>query len=99
MSLNSRHVYGWKPGEAPSVLLSGPGGYDGVELLGAGEMLITSQNAGGLFLVRGGAMIRLVGGIGAVANHAWDPRSRRVAMPDMDRNRVEIWELPKSWVK
>lgn len=99
VSLNGRHVYGWTPGQAPAVLVTGPGGYDGVELLGAGEMLITSQDGGGLYLVRGGAMIRLVGGIGAVANHAWDPRSRRAAMPDMDRNRVEIWELPRKWLK
>lgn len=99
LPLNGRNLYGWTPGETPAVLVRGPGGYDGVELLPAGEMLVTSQDGGGLYLVRGGAMIRLVGGIGAIANHAWDPRSRRVAMPDMDRNRVEIWELPRRWVR
>lgn len=99
LPLNGRRVLGWSPGSAPEALANGPGGYDGVELLPAGEMLVSSQDGGGLFLVRGGAMVRLVGGIGAIANHGWDPRSRRVALPDLDRHRVEIWELPRRWVR
>jgi sugar lactone lactonase YvrE len=100
VQLNGRSVLGWVPGDTePRVIAQGPGGYDGVDVLKSGNLLVSSQDGSGMFLLRDGTAKRLVGGLGAVGNHGFDPRSRRVAVPRFDHNSVEIWELPAALLK
>ena len=100
VQLDGRAVLGWAPGDAkPQVIARGPGSFDGVDVLKNGGLLVSSQDGGGIFLLRKGKVTRLVGDLGAVGNHGFDPRTRRVAVPRFDQNTVEIWELPAALLK
>ncbi len=100
VQLSGRSVLGWNPGDAKTrVIATGRGGFDGVEILKNGGLLVSSQEGEGLFLLRNGKETRLVSDLGPVGNHAFDPRSRRAAVPRFDQNAVEIWELSAASLK
>ena len=101
VQLNGPSVLGWAPGDAsPRVIARGPGGYDGIDVLKDGSLLVSSQEeGGGIHRFRNGTGKRLVSGLGSTGNHGFDPKTRRVAVPRFDQNAVEIWELPAALLK
>jgi len=86
----------WSPGDsAVHPLATGKGQHDGVEPTGDGRLLVTSWADSSLNIVESGQYTRLAGGIPSPADLAWDPKTRRAAIPLLMAGRVEIWELPK----
>jgi sugar lactone lactonase YvrE len=86
----------WSPGDsAVHPLATGKGQQDGVEPTGDGRLLVTSWADSSLNIVESGQYTRLAGGMPSPADLAWDPKTRRAAIPLLMAGRVEIWELPK----
>ena len=84
----------WVPGDsAPAVLASGPGQYDGIELLADGRLLVTSWADSSVWSYRGTTPTRLISGVNAPADIGIDTKRGRVAVPLFLDNRVELYEI------
>jgi sugar lactone lactonase YvrE len=70
--------------------------YDGVEVLSGGRVLVASQKDSSLHLFAGGTGHPIIRTGGAPADIAVDTKRNRVAVPFVDRNLVEIWQLPRQ---
>ena len=88
-------VFGWAPGDSlPTVLTTGPGGYDGVERLADGRFLISSWTDSSVYVLDSTAtLVRYIAGVPSPADIGLDTRRNRVAIPIFTENRVEIWEI------
>lgn len=89
-------VHLWRPGEEPSAF--GPataGRLDGVEPLD-GALLVASQSDSALHVMDGEGSRAVVRTDAAPADIGFDARRRRVAVPYIALNRVDIWELPEG---
>ena len=73
---------------------SGGSKFDGVEVLSGGRVLVASQGDSSLHLFTGGSGRPIIRTGGAPADIAVDTKRNRVAVPFVDRNLVEIWQLP-----
>jgi sugar lactone lactonase YvrE len=89
-----KDLQSWKPGEAPTTIASGPGQYDGVELLADGRILVSSWADSSVQVVRDGRMSKLVGQVNAPADIGVDTRRMVLAIPRFSENTVEFWKLP-----
>jgi sugar lactone lactonase YvrE len=89
-------IMGWKPGESsPSVVATGPGGFDGVEVLRDGRVLVSSWADSSLYMLElDGTLKSFLSDVPAPADIGFDTRRQRVAIPLFTTNRVEIWQLP-----
>lgn len=85
----------WQPGSTTldSVATSTGGNFDGVELVD-GRLLVTSQADSSLYVVEDGQSRRWIALPGRAADIGIDTQRRRVAVPYVDLNRVDIWPLP-----
>jgi len=68
--------------------------FDGVEILSGGRILASAQSDSSLHLFTGGTGRPIIRTGGAPADIAVDTKRNRVAVPFVDRNLVEIWQLP-----
>lgn len=68
--------------------------FDGVEILSGDRILVSAQSDSSLHLFTGGAGRPIIRTGGAPADIAVDTKRNRVAVPFVDRNLVEIWQLP-----
>lgn len=86
----------WAPGsESLQPYANSPGAkFDGVEVVGPGELLVASQEDSSLHLVTEEGSTALIALEGRPADIGYDPSRNRVAVPYIDRNLVEIWQLP-----
>jgi sugar lactone lactonase YvrE len=75
------------------VLASGPGGYDGLEVLPDGRVVVSSWADSSVSVVEGSAMKKLIANVAAPADIGVDTKRNRIALPRFDGNTVEIWEL------
>ena len=73
---------------------SGGAKFDGVEVLPGDRVLVASQKDSSLHLFTGGTGRPIIHTGGAPADIAVDTKRNRVAVPFVDRNLVEIWQLP-----
>ena len=64
-------------------------------MLASGQILIATQGDSSLHVVTGGMSRRMARTAGAPADIGVDTRRRRVAVPFIARNAVEIWALPQ----
>ena len=87
-------VHAWRPGTSGIQALgeAGPGGFDGIELVGD-RVLIASQSDSSLHELRGIAERPLLRLPGAPADIGVDTKRGHIAVPMVDRNQVEIWKL------
>jgi len=67
---------------------------DGVEILPGERVLVASQGDSSIHLFSGGRGSPIIKTGGAPADIAVDTKRNRVAVPFVDRNLVEIWQLP-----
>ncbi len=89
-------IIAWKPGETTTTqLATGPGQYDGLEVLGDGRLLVTSWADSSLNVVANGALTRLKGDMEAPADIGVDSKRQRVAVPRFNAGRVEYVAIPK----
>ena len=89
-----RGVAAWRPGAAPRTLAEGPGGYDGIEVLADGRVLVTSWADSAVHALRDGALHPLVRGVPSPADLGVGPGGL-LAIPLFTENRVELWALPE----
>jgi sugar lactone lactonase YvrE len=81
---------------APVQLVSGPGQYDGVEIVGDGMIAVSSWADSTVHLIRSGAtsMQPLIRGVEAPADIGYDSRRRIIAVPRFNAGKVEFFRLP-----
>jgi sugar lactone lactonase YvrE len=86
----------WKPGDAnPAALVSGPGGYDGVEVLANGNILVSSWTDSTVHVVHGGShMMPLVRNVPAPADIGVDTKRNVLAVPLFNGGKVEYYRIP-----
>jgi sugar lactone lactonase YvrE len=95
VAIGAPRIFEWKPGNVlPVLIASGPGGYDGIESLGAGRFLVSAQDDSSVSILENGSVTKVVGGIDSPGDIGWDPVGRRVFVPLLDANQVKIWRLP-----
>jgi len=89
---------GWRPGQSNTdVAATVPGGrFDGVEIVGD-RILVASQSDSSLWSVQSGQALRVTRTTGAPADIGVDTRRKRVAVPYISLNRVDIYQLPRGW--
>lgn len=68
--------------------------FDGVEVLSGDRVLVASQGDSSIHLFAAGRGKPIIKTGGAPADIAVDTKRNRVAIPFVDRNLVEIWQLP-----
>lgn len=86
----------WTPGAVtPTTLVTGPGGYDGVEVLSNGNLLVSSWTDSTVHIVHGGShMMPLVKGVDAPADIGVDTKRNVVAIPRFNGGKVEYYKIP-----
>ena len=93
-SIMGKHIYRWTSGGGLHQLATGPGGYDGVERLDDTTILVSSQDLPGLMALTASGLAPLIPDVSDVADIGVDSTRRRVAIPRLDPNVVELWQLP-----
>lgn len=94
-SIQGKAVFSWRPGDrSPVLVTAGPGGYDGIDRLSDGRIVIASQDAQAVLLLRGCELSPLITGIESPGDIGVDTRRNRVVIPRLGANVVEIWEIP-----
>ena len=93
-SIMGKNIYRWTEGGGLQVQATGPGGYDGVERLDESTILVSSQDLPGLMTLTASGLTALIPNVSDVADIGVDTKRRRVAIPRLDPNVVEIWQLP-----
>jgi sugar lactone lactonase YvrE len=90
------NVTAWKPGDSTmTTLTSGPGGYDGVEVLSNGNVLVSSWTDSTVHILHGGThMMPLVKGLAAPADIGVDTKRNVVAVPRFNDGKVEYYRIP-----
>jgi len=93
VSFGAKTVLAWKPGDrAPSVIARGPGGFDGVEMVGT-RMLVSSWADSTVSSYETGQEVKVISGVPSPADIGYDAKRSRVLIPLLTANRVEIWQL------
>ena len=89
-------VQTWTPGHNPTMLVSGPGQYDGVEVLtGSGNILVSSWADSAVHVIRGGStMSALVKNVSAPADIGVDTKRNVLAVPRFNDGKVEYFRIP-----
>jgi hypothetical protein len=89
-----KSLLAWKPEDrAPSVIATGPGGFDGVVMAG-GRILASSWSDSTVSSYETGKEIRVISGVPSPADIAYDVKRNRLLIPVLSANRMEIWQLP-----
>jgi len=87
-------VLAWKPGDkGPSVIAKGPGGFDGVVMVGE-RILASSWADSTVSSYETGTEVKVITGVPGPAGIGYDAKRNRVLIPMFMGNRVEIWQLP-----
>jgi sugar lactone lactonase YvrE len=88
-------IIGWKLGEKTvTTIATGPGGYDGVEILADGRMLVSSWADSSINIIRDGQSTRLAGELEAPADIGVDTKRNVVAVPRFNAGRVDYLAIP-----
>lgn len=87
-------VFAWHAGDQnPAVIATGPGGFDGVVIVG-GRLLVSSWTDSTVSAYESGHEIKLITGVPSPADIGYDAKRNRVLIPIFTGNRVEVWQLP-----
>lgn len=90
------NLQAWNPGTAQTTnLVAGPGGYDGIEVLRNGNILVSSWTDSTVHVVHGGShMMPLVRNVPAPADIGVDTKRNIVAIPRFNDGKVEYYRIP-----
>ena len=87
-------IYGWEPGgTARQPIATGPGQFDGVEVLPDGRVLVSSWADSSIQVVQDGQMRKLIGGVDAPADIGYDSKRNAVLIPLFNGNTIEVRTL------
>jgi sugar lactone lactonase YvrE len=86
----------WTPGaQHPTVMVTGPGQYDGVEVLANGNILVSSWADSTVHVVHGGShMMAAIRNVSAPADIGVDTKRNLVAIPRFTEGKVEFYRIP-----
>jgi sugar lactone lactonase YvrE len=90
------NISAWKPGDSTTtVLATGPGGYDGVEVMDNGNVLVSSWTDSTVYILHGGThMMALVKGVPSPADIGVDTKRNLVVVPRFNDGKVEYYRIP-----
>lgn len=95
VAIGRARIHEWRPGDAaPRLVAAGPGGYDGIESLGGGRFILTAQDDSSVSILADGAVTAVVRNLPSPGDLGWDPGRRRVMVPLLDLNQVQVWSIP-----
>lgn len=84
----------WKPGDAaPTPFATGPGSFDGVEIVGSAIWVSTWADSS-VYRFEGGTGTKLITGVPSPADIGYDAKRNRLLIPVFQEGRIEIWQLP-----
>ena len=94
VSLGNKNLLALKPGaSAPTVIATGPGGFDGVEITRDGAMWVSSWADSSVYRYEHAQGSSLIKGVPSPADIGYDAKRNRILIPVFTGNRVEIWQL------
>jgi sugar lactone lactonase YvrE len=77
----------------PTVVATGPGQYDGIEMLGDGRIVVSSWADSSVYIVSNGAMTRAITGVEAPADIGFDTKRGIIAVPRFNGGKVEYFMI------
>lgn len=90
----SSDVMTWSEGDSlPKRLVTGPGGYDGIEALSDGRILVSSWADSAVHLITHGTLTKLIPNVSAAADIGYDMKRGVVAVPRMMDGKVGFYQL------
>jgi sugar lactone lactonase YvrE len=89
-------ISAWKAGDSvTTTVVTGPGGYDGIEVLDNGNVLVSSWTDSTVHILHGGThMMPLVKNVSAPADIGVDTKRNIVAIPRFNDGKVEYYRIP-----
>jgi sugar lactone lactonase YvrE len=91
---NDKAVTTWKAGDSTVTAIgTGPGGYDGVEVLSDGRILVTSWADSSVQVIANGAFRKVIGNVEGPADIGVDTKRNVVAVPRFNAGRVEYFTI------
>lgn len=88
-------IYAFAPGATTAdSIAAGPGGYDGVVVLGDGRALISSWTDSTVHVLDGATLSPFVKGVPSPADLGVDTLRGQLAVPLFESGRVEFWSIP-----
>lgn len=91
---SGKDLVSFKPGSTTlTTVASGPGSYDGLEMLGDGRILVTSWADSSVSVVKNAQVHKLISAQNAPADIGVDGKRMRVAIPRFNENTVEIFAI------
>ena len=86
----------WKDGDSTVTPIGpGPGGYDGVEVLGDGRVLVTSWADSSVQMISNGVFRKVIGNVEGPADIGVDTKRNVVAVPRFNAGRVEYFTISR----
>lgn len=93
---NDKVVSAWKAGDSTVTPVgTGPGGYDGVEVLSDGRILVTSWADSSVQVIANGAFRKVIANVDGPADIGVDTKRNVVAVPRFNAGRVEYFTISK----
>jgi sugar lactone lactonase YvrE len=77
----------------PVAIATGPGSYDGLEIMSDGRFLVSSWADSAVHIVNNGTMSKLVTGIAAPADIGLDPKNNIIAIPRFNDGKVVFFRI------
>jgi hypothetical protein len=90
---NGKDVQTWRPGALPAPLATGPGMYDGVEVVN-GRIFVTSHADSAVHVIENGTMRKYIANLPGPADLGFDTKRRVLAVPRINEGRVDYYKLP-----
>lgn len=91
--LNGKEVFAWTERDGLRIAATGPGGYDGIEALADGRLLVSSQDAASILVIGDGVMTPIITGVADTGDIGVDLKRHRIAIPRLDANVLELWQV------
>jgi sugar lactone lactonase YvrE len=79
--------------KSPTVLATGPGQYDGIEVLDDGRIAISSWADSAVYIIGNGAMTKAITGVEAPADIGVDTKRGLIAIPRFNAGKVEYFMI------
>jgi sugar lactone lactonase YvrE len=91
---NGTSIQSWKPGDAnPTTLVTGPGGYDGIEILPGGRIAVTSWADSAVHIIDGQTVTKAIPNLEAPADLGLDTKRNVLAVPRFNAGKVEYFKM------
>jgi sugar lactone lactonase YvrE len=91
------NIQAWKVGDTTvTTVATGPGGYDGIEVLSDARVLVTSWADSAVHVIKDGKLERVINSVEAPADIGIDTKRNLVAVPRFNAGKVEYWHVPTS---